>query len=457
MDRLIADKFTLLFVDDEESILSALKRVFFKADYILHAVNNGEDALARMAETEIHAALIDLRMPGLDGLSLLKKVKDLYPHIMVVVLTGHGSIQNAVEAIKTGAVDFIEKPFISESLVARIQQLSKIWQLGQENQRLKNEMGFRFKYEKFIGNSSKALGLKKMISQVGPSDATVLIQGETGTGKELVAKAIHHHSARLKCGFVVVDCATISETMLESELFGHVKGAFTGAYAETKGLVRAAHKGTLFFDEIGELPLQVQAKLLRLIQEREIRPVGSNKSVKVDIRILAATNRDLKTEIRKNRFREDLYYRLDTVMVKVPPLRERIEDIDPLTDHFLKKLKTDFSVVEAVSKEALTYMEKYQWPGNIRELENVIRRVMALSSNTIILPEDLPETINNTAFKGFLTGEDSLEAYEKAAIKNALRKSNNHRKKASQILEIGEATLYRKIRKYWPNQRQDLS
>ena len=451
MDSLIADNFTLLFVDDEKSILSSLKRTFFEEDYIIHAVDNGEKALALMAEIKVHAALIDLKMPGMDGFSLLKKIKERYPHVMIMMLTGHGSIKDAVEAVKTGAVDFIEKPFIPEGLVARIRQLFKIWQLEQENQRLKKEISFRFKYEKLIGNSVKALQLKRIISQAGPSDATVLIQGETGTGKELVAKAIHHHSARSKCDFVVVDCTTISETMLESELFGHAKGAFTGAYVENKGLARTAHKGTLFFDEIGELPLQIQGKLLRLIQEKEVRPVGLNKSIKVDIRILAATNRNLKKEIGKKRFREDLYYRLDTVMVKVPPLRQRTEDIYLLANYFIKKIKTDFSAIESVSKEALTFMEKYAWPGNIRELENVIRRAMALSSNLTILPEDLPETIYNSGFERFNPIEDTLEAYEKAAIKNALQKSNNHRKNASKILKMGEATLYRKIKRYWPD------
>lgn len=450
MNHSFSNKFTLLFVDDEASILSSLKRTFFEQKYFLQTAISAEEGLKLMAEVEIHAALIDFKMPGMDGLSLLKTIKDKYPSVMVIMLTGHGSIEDAVKAIQIGAEDFIEKPFITESLVAKVCQLSKIWQLRQENQQLKNEIGFRFKYEKLIGTSPNALLLKKMISQISPSDTTVLIQGETGTGKELVAKAIHHHSARVKHAFIVVDCATISETMLESELFGHVKGAFTGAHQEYKGLVRAAHHGTLFFDEIGELPLKIQAKLLRVIQEKEIRPVGSNKLIRVDIRILAATNRNLKTEIAENRFREDLFYRLDTVRIEVPALRDRIEDIHLLVNYFIKKARTDFSTITDVSKDVLTYLEKYSWPGNVRELENLIRRVMALSQKEKILTENLPNQICGPGFRNFTPAQDSMAAYEKAAIKNALRKCSNHRKSASKLLKIGEATLYRKIKKHWP-------
>ncbi|MEA2060129.1 MAG: sigma-54 dependent transcriptional regulator [Thermodesulfobacteriota bacterium] len=447
MNNQLTNKFNLLFVDDEKAILSSLKRLFLEHNFRLYTALNGEDALFIMEQHEIHAALIDLKMPGMDGLSLLKKIKKLYPDIMVIMLTGHGSIKDAVKTIKTGAKDFIEKPFVAESLVARVEQLYNIRQLKQENLTLKNEMGFLFKYEKLIGDSSKTLELKKMISKTGPLDATILIQGETGSGKELVAKAIHQHSPRSDHGFVTVDCTTISETMLESELFGHVKGA----HVQTRGLIRTAHKGTLFFDEIGELPVKMQAKLLRLIQEREVRPVGSDKSIKIDVRIIAATNRDLKAEISNSNFREDLYYRLDTIKINVPPLRQRKDDIELLTNHFLQKFKTDFSLVEGFSREALAYMENYGWPGNIRELENIVRRIMALGTETLVLPGDLPENIHKRGSNRIKLLDDSLEAYEKAAIENALKKSNNNRKQTARILKIGEATLYRKIKKFWPD------
>lgn len=451
MNQFIGEsRFSLLFVDDEKSILSSLKRVFFDAGYNLYSASSGEEALSLISETEINAALIDLKMPGMDGPTLLKKIKEKYPTIMVVMLTGHGTISDAVKAIRHGAEDFIEKPFVPESLMAKVHSLCERWQLKAENQRLREEIAHRFKYEKLIGTSPKALELKQLISKASQSDATVLIQGETGTGKELVAKAFHHHSPRSDNSFTVVDCATVNETMLESELFGHVKGAFTNAHQSTKGLVLTADKGTLFFDEIGELPLKIQGKLLRVIQEKEIRPLGSNRSQKVDIRIIAATNRDLKKEILENKFREDLYYRLETVKLQVPPLRDRVDDIPDLTAYFINMNKTEFSTVNNISVDALTYMAKYSWPGNIRELENLIRRVMALSSEEKILVSDLPEKISEPGFSKAIPSEDSLAAYEKAAIKNALQISNNHRKKAAALLKIGEATLYRKIKEFWP-------
>ncbi|MCP4076101.1 MAG: sigma-54-dependent Fis family transcriptional regulator [Gammaproteobacteria bacterium] len=445
-----SDKFSLLFVDDEKNILSTLNRTFLNEGYLLNEASGADDALTVLSKTKVHAALIDLKMPGMDGLSLLKKIKRNHPAVMVIMLTGHGNITHAVNAIQHGAEDFIEKPFFPESLISKVRHLFEIWQLKTENHKLKEEIRVKFKYEKLIGTSSKTLQLKKMIGMVSQSDATVLIQGETGTGKELVAKAIHHHSIRAKSPFVVVDCATINETMMDSELFGHEKGSFTGAFQSAKGLVQAAHGGTLFFDEIGELPLGIQAKLLRVLQEKEIRPVGSNKFQKVDIRIIAATNRNLKNEISHNRFREDLYYRLETVNISAPPLRERSEDIPLLIKYFIQMNTTDFSTIQDISKDALAHLIRYSWPGNVRELENVIRRVMALSRENKILLTDLSETISGPHLPVSLPSEDSMASYEKAAIKNALHKCNKHRKKAAKLLKIGEATLYRKLNKYWP-------
>ncbi len=449
--------FSLLFVDDEDGILSVLNRAFLNEGYLLFKARSGEAALDLMSRTRINVALIDLRMPAMSGLSLLKEIKRRYPSVMAIMLSGHGSIKEAVEAINSGAEDFIEKPFVIESLVSKVRQLFEIYKLKTENQQLKEEMGLRFKYNKLIGASPGTLALKKMISKASQSDATVLIQGETGTGKELVAKALHHHSQRSDQAFVVVDCTTINETMMESELFGHVKGSFTGAHQDFKGLVLTAHKGTLFFDEIGEVPLKIQAKLLRVLQEKEIRPVGSVQAKQVDIRIVAATNRDLKSEISENRFREDLYYRLDTVNIKVPPLRDRVEDIAYLVKHFIQRHKTEFSSIEGISVDALAHMEKYPWPGNVRELENVVRRAMALSREKEILLSDLPSGISGPKASALaaLPLDDSMAAYEKAAIENALKKCGNHRHNASELLGIGEATLYRKITKYWPRD-QDI-
>jgi DNA-binding NtrC family response regulator len=446
------ETFRLLLVDDEPSVLSSLKRVFFEDDYQIHTAGNGKQALALLSEVNFGAALIDLKMPGMDGLTLLKAMRQDHPQVMVIMLTGHGSIQEAVEAVKLGAVDFLEKPYAPEALRARIVQLHQIWTLREENRRLRSRIEFQFGFDRLVGNSTAMLKLKELIAQIGPNDAPVLIQGETGTGKELVARAIHHHSARSDGSFVPVDCAAISETVIESELFGHVKGAFTGAHMSTLGLVRSADGGTLFLDEVGELSPAIQSKLLRTIQESEVRPVGSNTAYSVDIRILAATNRDLAKEVAENNFREDLYYRLNVVVVEVPPLRERKEDLALLTNYFLKRFATDLAPAREVARQTYLYLENYDWPGNIRELENVIRRTMALGRNERIDPEDLPANIFAPADDGPAPVQapsgDSMAAYEKSAILNALKKSGYNRRIAARILGIGEATLYRKISKY---------
>jgi DNA-binding NtrC family response regulator len=447
-----SNRFSLLLVDDEPSVLSSLRRVFFEEDYAIHSAGSGEEALALLEKVRVDAALIDLKMPGMDGLELVKETKARYPQVMVIMLTGHGGIKEAVEAIKLGAADFLEKPFAYEGLRARVGQLHHIWKLTQENLALKDQMARRFRFDRLVGNSTPMLRLKETIAQVGPGDTSVLIQGETGTGKELVAKAVHYHSRRSKQDFVPVDCAAISETVIESELFGHVKGAFTGAHTSSLGLIRSAHKGTLFLDEIAELSSAMQAKLLRTLQEREVRPVGSSKSYDVDVRILAATNRNLGEAVSLGNFREDLFYRLNVVALSVVPLRDRKEDIPLLAKYFVKEFATNFSPVKDISEEALIRLENYSWPGNVRELENVLRRAVALGKGKTITPEDLPPNIYVPPMEPssgpVAVPDDTLAGYEKAALQNALQKSQHNRKRAAQILGIGEATLYRKIKKY---------
>jgi DNA-binding NtrC family response regulator len=444
--------FSLLLVDDEPSVLSSLKRVFFEDEYQIHTAGNGAQALELMSEFKIDAALIDLKMPGMDGLTLLKAMREDFPQTMVIMLTGHGSIQDAVEAVKLGAVDFLEKPYAPEALRTRIAQLHQIWHLREENRQLRARIEFQFGFDRLVGNSTVILKLKELIARLGPNDAPILIQGETGTGKELVARAIHHHSARSASNFVPVDCAAISETVIESELFGHVKGAFTGAHMSTLGLVRSADGGTLFLDEVGELSPAIQSKLLRTIQESEVRPVGSNKAHSVDIRILAATNRDLAREVAGNNFREDLYYRLNVVVIEVPPLRERKDDIALLAKYFLKRFATDLTPTKDIARKTYFFLENYDWPGNIRELENVIRRAIALGRSELIEPEDLPANIfthsGDSPEPVDIPSDDSMTSYEKSAILNALKKSGYNRRIAAQILGVGEATLYRKISKY---------
>jgi len=450
------EELKIFIVDDNERDLKLLESKLTQLDFRnVMKVREGTEALELAKKHLPDLIFLDFMMPGIDGLTLLKEIKKFFPQIMVIMITGFGGIKEAVEAIKLGAIDFLEKPFSHEVLQARVTQVHQIWELREENRKLKAKMEIQFRFDPLVGNSMVMLKLKQTIAQVGPAEASTLIQGETGAGKELVARAIHYHSSRSENNFVPVDCSAISETVMESELFGHVKGAFTGAHISTLGLIRSADKGTLFLDEVGELSPAIQVKLLRTIQEKEVRPVGSTKSYRVDVRILGATNRDLAEEVAQKNFREDLFYRLNVITINVPPLKDRMEDIALLAKYFIKRFSTDFSPVKDISKEALACLENYDWPGNVREQENVIRRAMALGKGEIILPEDLPPNIYVSPSKSSqdvdnITG-DSLAAFERAAIHNALKKSGNNRKKAAQILGIGEATLYRKINKYQIN------
>ena len=443
--------FKLLLVDDEPSIIASLKRTLRNPAYVLRTAGNGQEALDMLARDAADAAIIDLKMPRMDGMTLLRHIRKSYPSMQVVMLTGHGGVSDAVKAIRQGATDFLEKPCPPEGLIHRVEQMHHIWALQKENERLKQEACFRFGYDELIGMSRPMLDLKTTVAQIAPSDASVLILGETGTGKELVARAVHHHSQRAQKAFIPVDCAAISETVIESELFGHVKGAFTGANETTLGLVRAADQGTLFLDEVGELAPNIQVKLLRTIQQREVRPVGSSKTYSVDLRIIAATNRDLQKAVADGSFREDLYYRLNVIGLRVPPLRERGGDILQLARHFIERYRIDDNLPATITPRAAAFLENYDWPGNVRQLENTIHRAVAMSGETRIDDTHLSTEITGKtppAHGMALPETDTLAAYELMAIKNALKKSAGNRRRASQLLEIGEATLYRKLRLY---------
>jgi DNA-binding NtrC family response regulator len=444
--------FELLIVDDEPQMRKLLERVFVDQGYRVHSTSSGPEALELMKTIRIDAALIDLIMPEMDGLTLLERMLAQEPQIKIIMMTGHGGVEEAVAAIKSGASDFIKKPFLSEEARSRVAQLYRAWELEEENRRLKQEIQRRFGFHHLVGNSTSMLKLKEMITRVGPTDATILIQGETGCGKELVAKAIHYHSERTKNQFVPVDCAAISETVIESELFGHEKGAFTGAHVSTLGLMRAADNGTLFLDEIGNLSSSIQMRLLRVIQEREVRPIGATKAFPVNVRILAATNLNLAEEVAAGKFREDLFFRLNVLTISVPPLRDRIEDIPLLAKHFLKRFASEYSPVRYISDSALRTMENYHWPGNVRELENAVRRSVALGRGETITPDDLPPAVNARSAHRPLPGRqpvgDTMMDYEILAIQNALIKCNRNRTRAAKMLKIGEATLYRKLKKY---------
>jgi DNA-binding NtrC family response regulator len=445
--QLARTQFTLLFVDDDAEILSMLELLFSGEDYHILTAPDAESGLALVEGRSIDAALVDLQLPGMDGISLLKELKRRCPTAQVCMMTGRGGVQDAVAAIRGGAVDFLEKPLAPETLRARVSRMHEIWRLKQENDLLREERQFHFGYDRLVGSSLAMRALKALITRIAATDTSVLILGETGSGKELVARAIHALGARAGRVFVIVDCASLSETLMESEIFGHVKGAFTGADVANPGLVRAAQGGSLFFDEIGELPPHLQAKMLRVLQEHEVRPVGSVTSYPVDARFIAATSRDLAQEVAKKTFREDLYYRLNVLVVRVPPLRERWEDIAMLAQYFMEVFKSDAVIPREISPEALERMESYEWPGNVREMENAIRRALVLGRGERIQAEDLPPEISGERVKASEL-EGSLAACEVAAIRNALARSGGKRKLAARILGIGEATLYRKLNEY---------
>jgi len=447
--------FTVLIVDDEPAMLDAVKRIFRNSPYRILVASGGLAALEISSRHKVDVIILDYKMPDMDGLTVLKKVKAAHPSIQVLMLTGQGGVREAVAAIKLGAIDFLLKPFETETLLAKVGQCYRIWRLEMENRALKDGSGLRFEFQDLIGDCPVMLRLKRQIIQIAASDAPVLIQGATGTGKELVARAIHVHSSRSTGPFVPVDCGALNESTMGSELFGHVKGAFTGAVESTTGLIRAADGGTLFLDEVGELPLSMQVKLLRTLQEREVRPIGSSRHFKVDVRVTAATNQDLEKAVAAGSFRQDLYYRLNVVGLRVPALAERMEDLPLLVNHFLNRFsEADRSL--KCSPRAMECLRSYCWPGNVRELENAVRHAAAFCSPDVITVADLPEQVRQAAESGSGSGRllpaevtgETMADYEIAAIRNALARTGGHRRKAARLLGIGEATLYRKLKRY---------
>jgi len=442
-------RFTILLVDDDKSVLQLLERLLFNQNFVMQTETEGQKALDLIASNEIDLLIVDYKMPTMDGFTLLKQARLLAPELKTIMLSGAGGIPEAVRAIKLGAIDYLEKKSSWKELQNKVNQFHEEWLLKDELQYNSKVEFQKYKFEQMVGESEAMTLLKSRIIRVADSDTTVLIQGENGTGKELVARAIHHHSRRNSQPFVPVDCASMSETVIESELFGHAKGAYTGADNETVGLIRSAHTGILFLDEIGELSLSAQAKLLRTLQERTVRPVGSTASHEIDIQVIAATNRDLAEEVDSSNFRQDLYYRLNAITLTVPSLQERKGDLDLLTNHFLRILSPPEKQGLTISDSAFELMRRHNWPGNVRELENVIRGALVFADQKILNPEDLPDVFNQ-----YLTDNSSesplgsLADYERSAIRQALIDTGNNRRLAAEILDIAEATLYRKIKKY---------
>lgn len=441
----MSTKITALVVDDDRTACRLLQEIMAKEGYEVEAAESGREALEKAEITVFDVALSDVRMPDLDGLEVLRALKRLSPETIVIMMTAFGSIETAIEAIKEGAYDYISKPFKLDEVKLTVRRALEHKRLLKENTRFRQELKDRYQLENIVGRSTPMLEVYKIIARVASSPSTVLIQGESGTGKELIARAIHYNSLRAESPFVVVDCAALAETLLDSELFGYVRGAFTGAITNKKGLLEEADGGTCFLDELANIGPSVQAKLLRFLQEHEIKRVGESVGVKLDVRVIAATNQHLHALVRKGSFREDLYYRLSVVVINLPPLRERIEDIPLLAEHFLRQhaLRHD-KEISHISPEAMVLLGGYEWPGNVRELEHVIERAVALSRGPVLLPEDFPPKLpkvegEETRPAGFLT----LKEIERQHIQHVLKLAEWNKKRAAELLGIHRRTLYR--------------
>ncbi len=441
----------ILIVEDEDLMRELLSRILEGENYRIFQASSGEEALKLLQDQAIDLVLTDLRMRGMNGLELLTEVRTLDPEIVVVVMTAYASVETAVEAMRKGAYDYITKPFINEEIRVMLRRALNQRHLSRENRHLKRELRERYRFENIVGNGEAMERVYRLIEKVSAISSNVLIFGETGTGKELVARAIHYNSERAERPFVAVNCGALTESLLESELFGHVKGAFTGAIANREGFFRKADKGTLFLDELSEISHGLQVKLLRAIQEREVIPVGGREPVKFDVRLIAATNKNLEDEVKKGIFREDLFYRVNVITVPLPPLRERKEDIPLLVNHFLQKYAQRLGKPSVkISRQAMQVLVNYDWPGNVRELENMVERTVALCEGDSIETTDLPEKLTRVriAIRDLVEYQVTLDALEEDHIKKVLQKVSGDKAKAAQILGINLSTLYRKLARY---------
>ncbi len=448
----------VLIVDDEKNYLLVLQAVLEDAGYKATALNDPETVLPFLEESEVDIIITDMKMPRLSGQEILEHVKRDYSHIPVLIMTAFGSIEGAVEAMRCGAFDYITKPFSNDELLLAVQNASILAKAHRQYRLLQENLENRFGINQIIGHSKATQELLSMVERAAPAKSTVLIYGESGTGKELIAKAIHFASPRAKAPFISVNCMALNPGVLESELFGHEKGSFTGAVAMRRGRFELADGGTLFLDEIGELSPELQVKLLRVLQERKFERVGGNEEVEVDIRIVTATNKNLEKEVEEGRFREDLYYRLNVVHIEVPPLRERREDIPLLAAHFAQKYAEENAVpAKTFSPDAMDYLTAYEWPGNIRQLENVVERCMVLASGEMVNVTDLPADLRDeeTQYKSAvdllpveLDLADALEKIEAAVIRRALVRADFVQVKAAELLGISKSLLQYKLRKY---------
>jgi DNA-binding NtrC family response regulator len=441
----------ILVVDDEEQMRELLAKVLERKGYQVSVCGDGTEALALLEREPADLVITDVRMPGLNGMEALRAIKELNPEIVVLIMTAFGSIDQAVQAVKEGAYDYINKPFKIDEILLTIEKALEERRLRHEVSTLRQELRTRYHFENLIGKSRAMQEVFGLIEQVAGSRSTVMVYGKSGTGKELVAKAIHYNSPRSSKAFVAVNCAAIPAELLESELFGHERGAFTGAIATKMGKFELATGGTLFLDEIGHMRLDLQAKILRALQEREIERVGGTRTIKIDVRVLAATNRDLKKAIEEGTFREDLYYRLNVVPITLPDLKDRQEDIPLLANHFVQKFAPESNpAIREISKEAMAILMSHTWPGNVRELENVIERAVTLGRGPAVEPRDLPPHLagGTNPLERALAKDATLEDLEKDYIAMILRRTKGHQIRAASILGIDRRTLYRKIRRF---------
>ncbi|MGD8836476.1 MAG: sigma-54 dependent transcriptional regulator [Desulfobacteraceae bacterium] len=452
---------TILIVDDEKNYPLVLSAVLQDEGFEPLTAHSGEQALEILDHSDIDLVLTDMKMPKMDGIELLEKMKEKDPELPVIMMTAHGTVEKAVEAMQKGAYNYILKPFDNERLVLYVHKAVAMFRVVKENRQLRSAVESRYSFGNIIGKSKSMRDMFETIRKVAPATATVLIEGASGTGKELVAKSIHFNSPRRNQPFIAVNCSALAESLLESELFGHEKGAFTGAVSMKKGRFEIADRGTLFLDEIGELSPSLQVKLLRVLQEKVFERVGGVRPISVNIRLIAATNKSLKEEIRRGQFREDLFYRLNVVHIVLPPLRDRVEDIRPLVSHFIQKYTSEHHgglSISHVEQEVERLFFEYSWPGNVRELENVIERAMVMCTDQTIRVDDLPQDFKKNAYQDSrlrldglpkkATLYETLAHVEQQMIHRALQESDYVQSHAAALLGIGKSGLNQKIKKY---------
>ncbi len=448
---------TILIVDDEKNYLVVLEALLGPEGYEILTAGTGREALHHIRESDVDLVITDMKMPGISGMELLEEAKKIKPDLPVIMMTAYGTIEMAVEAMKKQAFDYITKPFQNEELKLTVRKALENYRLIRENQRLSEELLSRYRYGNIIGKSKPMRQVFDLISKVSQSKASVMITGPSGTGKELIAKAIHYNSPRSGYPFVSINCGALTETLLESELFGHERGAFTGATSMKKGRFEMADGGTLFLDEVGDMPQSLQVKLLRVLQEMEFERVGGTRTMKVDVRVLSASNRNIKEDVAREAFREDLFYRLNVIHIEVPPLAERTDDIKLLVNHFIEKYTRDENRPSVeLSPDAWKAIYQYHWPGNVRELENVIERAVVLNTDGVIRPEDLPHEITREhaelPVERFIPLDaplqGTLEQVEEKLIRRALRHCENVQAHAAAMLGITKSLMQHKMKKY---------